>query len=181
MKNKIIFLLLLFLFIPHFILQASPRKKVALVLSGGGAKGAAHVGALKVIDEMGIPIDCVVGTSIGAIIGGLYCIGYSPEQLEALIKNSNWAELLSDKIPRNQIPFPYKNESDKYIASLTIGQRSCGILKGHNISRLLENLTSDFQHITNFDSLPIPFACVATDMVTNQREIIRSGNLSLLA
>ena len=176
--KKIFFLLFILLSIPYSMSQAASRKKVALVLSGGGAKGAAHIGALKVIDKMGVPIDYIVGTSIGAIIGGLYSTGYSSEQLETLVKNSNWTELLSDKVPRNQIPFPYKTESDKHLASLIIGQRNCGILKGHNISLLLEDLTSDFKHITNFDELPIPFACIATDIVTNKKEIIRSGNLA---
>lgn len=177
MKTKVLYLLLFLSFFPYAISQAVPRKKVGLVLSGGGAKGAAHVGALKVIDKMGIPVDYVVGTSIGAIIGGLYSTGYSPAQLEELIKSSNWIELLSDKVPRDQIPFPDKTESDKYIASLIMGQRNCGILKGRNISRLLENLTSDFRHVTDFDSLPIPFACIATDMATNKKEVIRSGHL----
>ena len=176
-KEKISFLLLILLFVSCFISQATPRKKVALVLSGGGAKGAAHVGALKVIENMGVPIDYIVGTSIGAIIGGLYSTGYSPEQLETLIKNSNWMDLLSDKISRNQIPFPYKSEADKYLFSLILGQRNCGILKGHNISHLLEELTTDFEQVTDFNKLPIPFACIATDIVTNKIEIIRSGNL----
>lgn len=176
MKRFSYFLLLLFF--PYFIAQAAPRKKVALVLSGGGAKGAAHVGVLKVVDEMGIPIDYIVGTSIGAIVGGLYATGYSPEQLEDLIKNSNWLELLSDKVPRNQIPFPYKSDTDKYLLSLVLGQRNCGILNGNNISNLLENLTSHYRHVENFDSLPIPFACIATDMATNKKEVIRTGSLA---
>lgn len=176
MKRFSFFLLLLFF--PYFIVQAAPRKKVALVLSGGGAKGAAHVGVLKVVDKMNIPIDYIVGTSIGAIVGGLYATGYSPEQLEDLIKNSNWLELLSDKVPRNQIPFPYKADTEKYLFSLVLGQRNCGILKGNNISNLLENLTSHCRHVENFDSLPVPFACIATDMATNKKEVIRSGSLA---
>lgn len=77
-------------------------------MSGGGAKGVAHIGALKVIEELGIPIDYVAGTSIGAIVGGLYSIGYTSEQLEIIVKQTNWIDLLTDKISRDAIPFPFK-------------------------------------------------------------------------
>ena len=89
------------LFLP-MVLWASGRPKVAVVLSGGGAKGTAHIGALKVIEEAGIPIDYVVGTSMGSIIGGLYSIGYTPEQLDSMVRRQDWTFLLSDKIPRSE-------------------------------------------------------------------------------
>lgn len=165
---------------PLLVIHALPRKKVAIVLSGGGAKGVAHIGALKVIEELGIPIDYVAGTSIGAIVGGLYSIGYTSEQLEIMVKQTNWIDLLTDKISRDAIPFPSKLDDSKYLISMPIknNEKSGGIIRGRNISQLLQQLAGEYNDITNFDSLPIPFACIATDMATNQKEVIRSGKLS---
>lgn len=117
--KRCILVLLLFC-TPLLVIHALPRKKVAIVLSGGGAKGVAHIGALKVIEELGIPIDYVAGTSIGAIVGGLYSIGYTSEQLEIIVKQTNWIDLLTDKISRDAIPFPFKLDDSKYLISLPI-------------------------------------------------------------
>lgn len=127
-------------------------------MSGGGAKGVAHIGALKVIEELGIPIDYVAGTSIGAIVGGLYSIGYTSEQLEIIVKQTNWIDLLTDKISRDAIPFPFKLDDSKYLISLPIknNEKSGGIIRGRNISQLLQQLTEGYNDTTNFDSLPIP-------------------------
>lgn len=177
--KRCILVLLLFC-TPLLVIHALPRKKVAIVLSGGGAKGVAHIGALKVIEELGIPIDYVAGTSIGEIVGGLYSIGYTSEQLEIIVKQTNWIDLLTDKISRDAIPFPFKLDDSKYLISLPIknNEKSGGIIRGRNISQLLQQLTEGYNDTTNFDSLPIPFACIATDMATNQKEVIRSGKLS---
>lgn len=177
--NKLIFILIL-LISSTSLAHTTPRKKVGIVLSGGGAKGVAHIGALKVLEELGIPIDYIAGTSIGAIIGGLYSIGYTPEQLESIVKQTNWIDLLTDKISYNNIPFPYKLDNSKYLLTLTVNndKENGGIIRGRNISQLLHQLTRRYQDITNFDSLPIPFACIATDMATNKKEVIRSGKLS---
>lgn len=178
--KRYITLICIMLILPFITLYSAPRKKVAVVLSGGGAKGVAHIGAIKVIEEMGIPVDYVVGTSIGAIVGGLYSIGYSPEQLDTIVSRTNWMELLTDKIPRKLIPFSYKADNDKYLISLPLkkSKDNTGLIRGKNISRLLHQLTDEYPGVICFDTLPIPFACVATDMVTNRREIIRSGNLA---
>ena len=117
--KRCIFTLLLFC-TPLLVIHALTRKKEAVVLSGGGAKGVAHIGALKVIEELGIPIDYVAGTSIGAIVGGLYSIGYTPEQLEIIVKQTNWIELLTDKISRDAIPFPFKLDDSKYLSLIHI-------------------------------------------------------------
>lgn len=177
--KRCILILLLFC-TPLLAIHALPRKKVAIVLSGGGAKGVAHIGALKIIEELGIPIDYIAGTSIGAVVGGLYSIGYTPEQLEMIVKQTNWIDLLSDKISRDAIPFPFKLDNNKYFISLPIknNEKGGGIIKGRNISQLLQQLTEGYNDTINFDSLPIPFACIATDMATNQKEVIRSGKLS---
>ena len=127
--KRCILVLLLFC-TPLLVIHALPRKKVAIVLSGGGAKGVAHIGALKVIEELGIPIDYVAGTSIGAIVGGLYSIGYTSEQLEIIVKQTNWIDLLTDKISRDAIPFPFKLDDSKYLISLPIknNEKSGGII-----------------------------------------------------
>ena len=126
--KRCIFTLLLFC-TPLLVIHALPRKKVAVVLSGGGAKGVAHIGALKVIEELGIPIDYVAGTSIGAIVGGLYSIGYTPEQLEIIVKQTNWIELLTDKISRDAIPFPFKLDDSKYLISLPYNNSQKAIMR----------------------------------------------------
>ena len=107
--NKIA-LALISLILPFSLVYTSPRKKVGIVLSGGGAKGVAHIGVIKALEELNIPIDYIAGTSIGAIIGGLYSIGYTSEQLEIIVKQSNWIDLLTDKVSRKEIPFPFKSE-----------------------------------------------------------------------
>ena len=108
------------------LLKAQPRpvhrKKVGVVLSGGGAKGMAHIGALKVIEKAGIPIDYVVGTSMGSIIGGLYSIGYSPEQLDSMVRRQDWTFLLSDKIPRSEQNLSERDASQKYVFSIPFGK-----------------------------------------------------------
>jgi NTE family protein len=117
--NKLILTFILLL-VPFSLAHTTPRKKVGIVLSGGGAKGVAHIGAIKVLEELDIPIDYIAGTSIGAIIGGLYSIGYTSEQLEVIVKQTNWIDLLTDKISRDAIPFPFKLDDSKYLISLPI-------------------------------------------------------------
>jgi NTE family protein len=126
---------------------ASPqRKKVGIVLSGGGAKGVAHVGALKVIREAGIPIDFIAGTSMGSIVGGLSAIGYSPEQLDSIVKAQDWSFLLSDKVKRSDLTMSDRQRSDTYIVSLTFNDKlratgTGGMIKGFNLGNLFQNLT----------------------------------------
>ena len=108
----------------HTTAQPGPRKKVGVVLSGGGAKGMAHIGALKVIEEAGIPIDYVVGTSMGSIIGGLYSIGYTPEQMDSMVRRQDWSFLLSDKIPRSEQNMAEREASEKYVFSLPFGKNA---------------------------------------------------------
>ena len=97
--------------------MAGERKKVAVVLGGGGAKGVAHIGVLKVLEEAGIPIDIVAGTSMGAIVGGLYAIGYSPDEIKRMVELQDWDMLLSDKVKRSHLLFPEKEKAERYIVS----------------------------------------------------------------
>lgn len=106
MVKKYLSLLLICLF--AWPAMAGERKKVAVVLGGGGAKGVAHIGVLKVLEEAGVPIDIVAGTSMGAIVGGLYAIGYSPDEIEEMVEAQDWDMLLSDKVKRSHLLFPEK-------------------------------------------------------------------------
>ena len=161
-----------------------PRKKVAVVLSGGGAKGTAHIGALKVIEEAGIPIDMVVGTSMGALMGGLYCIGYTPEMLDSLVRVQDWNMLLSDRIDPMSQNIVQRDMQNTYILSFAlnnIGKLSFakpGFIKGKNLSNLFSKLTLGYHDSIDFNNLPIPFACVATDIADFKEIDFHSGNLA---
>ena len=134
------------------------RPKVGLVLGGGGAKGAAEVGVLKVLEELDIPIDYIVGTSIGSIVGGLYACGYSANDLETLFREQEWLSLIGN---RN---IAFQNE---YVEGF-------GFLRAEQVSYLLDSLTSEYNNIGDFDRLPIPFRCVAVD-INSQEEVILNG------
>lgn len=155
--------------------------KVGLVLSGGGAKGLAHIGALKVIEESGIRIDYIGGTSMGAIIGGLYAAGYSPEELDSIFNKTNFSRLIQDDIPRHTKSMYEKEASEKYALILPFDKFKLGlpsgISKGQNLYNLLSKLTGHVSDISDFSKLPIPFFCVATDAETGEEIILDSGFL----
>lgn len=161
------------------------RPKVAVVLSGGGAKGAAHIGALKVIEQAGIPIDMVVGTSMGALMGGLYSIGYSADMLDSLVREQNWDVLLFDKTTLQEQQLwqrdKYNNTYAFYFSCDKDGKFSIaqpGLIKGKNLAGLFSRLTLGYHDSLDFNSLPIPFSCVATDMVGLKEVDFHSGNLA---
>lgn len=155
--------------------------KVGLVLSGGGAKGLAHVGVLKVIEESGVQIDYIGGTSMGAIVGALYASGYSAKQLDSIFTQTDFSNLIQDNIPRRSKTFYEKEESEKYALILPfdhfkIGFPS-GLSKGQNVYNLLSKLTSHVNNISDFSKLPIPFFCVATNVETGKEVILDHGYL----
>lgn len=169
-----------------------PRPKVGVALGGGGAKGAAHIGVLKYIEEMGIPIDYVAGTSMGAIIGGLYAMGYTPDELAELIANINWSEYVGNSIDRTvmspemrqrrstlalNIPFSLEGltKVDKK-KSLTDGLPSA-FVNNTALINLFNDLCVGYQDETDFNDLPIPFACVATNIATGKEVDIRQGSV----
>ena len=161
---------------------SAQRPRVAVVLGGGGAKGVAHASVLEIIEETGIPIDMVVGTSMGAIMGGLYCIGYTPRQLDSLARSMNWNVLLSDKIDRDRLPFTRKETDEKYLFTYSFGNKLKdaklgGVIQGQNLDNLFSELTFGYHSPINFDSLPIPFACVAVNVVDGKEYVFRSGVL----
>lgn len=168
---------------PSLADSSTPRKKVGLVLSGGGAKGMAHIGAIKVIEEAGIPIDYVVGTSMGSIIGGLYAIGYTPEQLDSMVHKQDWGYLLSDRITRSQKNMAEREVDEKYVISVPFSKTAIqdvtgGLIKGQNIADLFSELTLGYHDSLDFNKLPIPFACVSENIADGKEYDFHSGVLA---
>jgi NTE family protein len=156
------------------------RPKVAVVLSGGGAKGVAHIGALRVIEQAGIPVDIIVGTSMGAIVGGLYSIGYTTDQLDSMVLSQDWGLLLSDRTPRRRQPYSEKENTDRYLITYPFGRGAGGVsgfVKGTNLDMLFNNMTVGHHDSLDFRRLPIPFACVATDIVKGGAVVFDKGVL----
>ena len=198
------------------------RPTVALVLSGGGAKGAAHVGAIKYIEQLGIPVDMVLGTSIGGLVGGLYSLGYPIETVDSLMKCMDWNWVLSDELSRDYISFTDMKYKEKYMISIPfyyekdyynmklaeeyrfddlnrhehldigadnkqgsdilrrnlLGSLPSGFVYGQNVSNLISSFTIGYQDSTAFSEFPIPFACVASDMVSGKTKIWHSGKIN---
>ena len=198
------------------------RPTVALVLSGGGAKGIAHIGVIKYLESLGIPVDLVVGTSMGGLIGGLYSLGYTTEQMDSLVRRIDWGWAFSDRLPRDyysysdaryrekymiSIPFYYEKDyykmmmADEYrldpvhrhdvlhigadnedgfdlLKKNLLGSLPSGYIYGQNVSNLISSLTIGYQDSMSFRDFPIPYACVASDMVSGKAKIWHSGKIN---
>jgi NTE family protein len=163
--------------------EASSRKKIGLVLSGGGAKGFAHIGVLKVIEEAGVKIDFIGGTSMGAVVGGLYASGYNASQIDSIFQETNFDELLSDYIPRSSKSFFEKYNDQTYAISLPFNKFNLGVpvalSKGMYNYNLLCKLTNNVRHTRDFNKLPIPFLCIATDIEKGKSVVLNEGYLPL--
>lgn len=160
------------------------RPKVGLVLSGGAARGLAHIGVLKALEEQGVRIDAIAGTSMGAVVGGLYASGYSVEELEKLATTLDWQQALSDAPPREDIPFRRKQDDRDFLVKQKLSFRDdgslglpLGVIQGQNLSLLLESKLAHTADIRDFDKLPIPFRAVATDITTGEKVVFRRGHL----
>ena len=157
------------------------RPKIGLVLSGGGASGLAHIGALKVIEKAGIPIDFIAGTSMGSIIGALYAIGYSPEEMDSLVGQKDWDALMTDLVPRAAMSYESKIMEEKYFYSFPISetgiQLPSGLVAGHNITNMLAELTLPACEIRDFNQLPIPYLCIGADIENGEEVVIKTGIL----
>ena len=182
--NRVLKITILF-FCTSFLMQnafAQKRKTVGVVLSGGGAKGLAHIGALKVLEEAGIQIDYISGTSMGAIIGGLYASGWSANQLDSIIKVTDFDALMRDELPRDVKPFFEKEYGEKYALSLSVKdfkiQLPSALSNGQNGLNFFSRLTYQSAHITDFSKLKIPFVCFGTDAETGEEVIFEKGNLA---
>ena len=183
MKKVLLLIVTLMITITIWGQETDPdRKKVAVVLSGGGAKGMAHIGALKVIERAGIPVDYVTGTSMGSIVGGLYSIGYNANILDSLVHTIDWDYTLSDKEDMNQQSLSDREKQNTYFLSrgFTLGKRNNndgGLIKGKNLAQLFQKLCLGYTDSIDFNKLPIPFACVATDIIDNTEYDFHSGRL----
>ncbi|MBN1780743.1 patatin-like phospholipase family protein [bacterium] len=158
------------------------RPKIGLVLSGGGAKGFAHIGILKMLDSLEIPVDYISGTSMGGILGGLYAIGYRGQELENMVLETDWESLFSDRPSRDKLPYIEKRETDRYQIDIGILGRKpaipAGLVYGRKISLLFSSKTFMYEQFRDFDELPIPFRCVAADLVTGNEVVLEHGSLS---
>lgn len=168
--------------LPQMVSRQRPR--VAVVLSGGGAKGMAHIGVLKVLERAGIPVDIVTGTSMGSIVGGLYAVGWSATQLDSLVRRQDWPFLLSDRAVYSSEDLEGRRLQSTYFFSKTLRLRkshlsgATGVIEGKNLMRLFRHLTAGYTDSMSFDSLPRRFACVATNIVDNTEYDFHSGVLA---
>lgn len=190
------------------------RPKVGVVLAGGGAKGAAHIGVLMYLEEMGIPVDYVAGTSMGSIIGGLYALGYSPMDMNRIIKDIDWSFYMSNNVARRDMSVQMKERKNSYLISVPFGTKSTrtgydktiekaraylkmsgeivnnerssdlirslpsGFINGNNLINLFNDLSIGYQDSIDFRDLPIPYACVTTDMLDGSANVIKSGKIA---
>lgn len=160
---------------------AQERPKVGVVLSGGGAKGVAHISALKALEEAGIPIDIITGTSMGSLVGALYCIGYTTDELDSLVRNQDWTMLLSDRTNPASLSLRQREEQNTYAIIRGISSETPekgGLIRGRNLNVLFRHLCAGYLDSISFDSLPIRFACIATDIVTNNEVVFHNGYLT---
>ena len=180
------FFIIVFMFITSFTFSQNQdqdfgKMKIGLVLSGGGAKGLAHIGVLKVIDSLGIRIDYVAGTSMGAIIGSLYASGYSGKAIDSIFKDVNFDKIINDDLPRAAKTFYERDNSERYAVTLPFEhfklKLPSALSRGQNTLSLLSKLTLHVSNVDDFSKLPIPFFCMATNIETGQAVILDKGNL----
>lgn len=185
--RKILPVLLTWMWIAVLPLQAQvaqdDRPKIGLVLSGGGAKGLAHIGVLRVLEEAGIVPDYISGTSMGSIVGGLYAIGYTATELSTLNHTINWQVLLTDNLSPRNVAFEEKHDYKRYFAELPIRNKKImlpsGVLEGQNLSVFLSGMTWRTAGISSFDRFPYPYRCVGTDIINGEIVDFSSGDLAL--
>lgn len=160
------------------------RPRIGLVLGGGGARGAAHIGVLKELERHRVPIDAIAGTSMGAIVGGLYASGMTLEELEEVVATLDWAGAMSDEPPRKDLSFRRKKDDEKYPINFELGLRGgelllpMGIIQGQKLDLILRDLTVKVSHIADFDDLPIPFRAIATDIERGESYVMGEGDLA---
>lgn len=160
------------------------RPRVGLVLSGGGARGAAHVGVLKVLEQLHVPIDAVAGTSMGAVVGGLYASGLGARDIEKIMTSLNWQAAFRDRPPREDLTLRRKQEDENFLVKFPLGVRGHrvvlpkGLIEGQGLSQMLRRLTLPVARITDFDELPTRFRAVATDLESGEPAVLSSGDLT---
>lgn len=182
--------------------NATTRPKVGLVLSGGGAKGSAHIGVLRVLEDLGIHVDYVTGTSMGSIMGGMYSLGYSAAEMDTIIRGMDWSIYMSNTVRRSELSTQRKLNNMRYLLDVPFStglgllgdldsqkenngagiadfttSLPAGVINGQNVLNLFNGLSVGYQDSINFNNLPIPFACVAVDLITNNEVVFHSGHL----
>jgi NTE family protein len=168
------------------VIPATPgrRPRIGLVLSGGGARGAAHIGVLQILDELHVPVDAIAGTSMGAVVGGLYASGLSAREIAQVAGSLNWQDAFRDRPPRSELTFRRKQEDDSFLVDFPVGVRSWafqlpkGLIKGQSLEMLLRRLTLPVATTDSFDALPTPFRAVATDLASGEPVVMQSGDLA---
>ncbi len=183
MKKHLFFLILCFLIaLPHTSYSQNKKPKIALVLSGGGAKGVAHIPTLQILDSLGIVPDLVIGTSMGAIVGGFYSIGYSGDSIASITNNANWDELLGGKIALSDISVEEKSEFNKYMIDFDWiegkPKTSSSLLNDQNLREFLSTYAYPVYRINDFDKLPIPYRAMTTDIVNGNELLIKEGSIA---
>ena len=163
------------------VFEEESRPKIGLVLSGGGAKGMAHVGVLKVLEELDIRPDYITGTSMGSIMGGLYAAGYNAHELDSIIRLMDWNTLLSDKIPLSEVVPEEKHDYNRFMFQFDLTKKGTklpnAMVEGQGIAEEMNYLTWHLTGINDFDDLQIPFRCVAADLISGEPYVFKSGNL----
>jgi NTE family protein len=163
----------------------SGRPKIGLVLGGGGARGYAHIGVIKRLEELRVPYDYIAGTSVGSIVGGFLATGMDSDELQGVVRNANWDDLFDDKTQREDLPFRRKSDDvlGLYGPKLGVGEKSnllpSGVVSGQKILFMFETVASQRSNATNFDQLPIPFRAIATDIVTGDMVVLKRGSLAI--
>src|ERR1700733_1124752 len=165
--------------------DAPVRPRICVVLSGGGARGMAHIGVLKILDELKVPIDCIAGSSMGAIVGGLYASGMTVDQIESTMRSVDWQEAFHDAPPRRDLAFRRKQDDRNFLVTWPLGLKHGkillpkGFIQGQKLQETLRQLTLPFSKSTDFDLLPTPFRAVATDLETGNAVVMGEGDLSI--
>jgi NTE family protein len=160
------------------------RPRIGLVLSGGGARGAAHIGVLKVLEELHVPVDAIAGTSMGAVVGGLYASGLSAADIERVMTSVDWQDAFRDRPARKDLNFRRKLEDQNFLVKFPVGIKGRrfrlprGLVQGQKLAQILRSLTLPVAQIQDFDRLAIPFRAIATDIVTGDRVVIDHGDLT---
>jgi len=161
------------------------RPRIGLVLSGGGARGAAHIGVIRTLEQMHVPIDAVAGTSMGAVVGGLYAAGLDGDEIAGVFRALDWQDLLRDRTPRKDLVYRRKQDDRSFLASGGLGIRAddgvvlpLGLIQGQKITQVLRNATMRVADVQDFDQLPTPFRGLATDLENGDPVVLRSGDLA---
>lgn len=168
-----------------FLFAASAQARTCLVLGGGGARGAAHIGVLKVLERERVPVDCITGTSMGAIVGGLYAAGYDADAIEAVLKGIDWKDMFRDDPPRQELPMRRKEDELRFLGGIELGLKNGsialprGMIQGQKLQLLLRRLLLSTGRVQTFDDLPIPFRSIATDIGNGEKVVFSDGDLAM--